>query len=1079
VTNKLLFIFFLFSLVCYSQQPEGSPFIKNYLPSEYSAATDNWAVAQDERGIVYYGNASGVLEYDGLKWKQIPLSNFSIVRSISIADDGIVYVGGVGEFGYLTPDENGNLLYKSLVSKIPSDERDFADVWKTYATSEGVYFQTFDKLFRLSGDSIKIWKPEGSFHFSFYINNEFFINERGKGLKHVVNNEIVSLKNGEVFSNTRIYAMLPYSGNKILIATREKGLFLFDKSTNIFTSFPSELNDYLMKQQVYCGSLINDKAFAFGTLTNGVVIADDRGKILHIINKQTGLQDDIVNFIGVDYQKNLWIALGKGISYTEISSPLSFISDAQGVQGFTQNILKHSQKLYVATSSGVFVNEYNHFVPVKGIGSQTWSLLNFIYKKDTLLLAASEDGVYKIKGENGFSIIDYFGYVLYQSKINPQRVFIGMNDGLASFIYENGQWKDEDMLEGIKDEIRSIEEDNSGDLWLGTKINGLIKIHFTDKKSSDNLKTSWGSSYTIHTYNSSHGLPGIRDIIPAKLNDKIVFGTEKGIYEFDDKSSRFFLSPFLQKELLQNQVYRMAQKDSAIWLITISATSKETGVAYHQQNNSYNWYTKPFGKISEREIHAVYPDENYITWLGGPDGLLRYDARVKKDFSQPFYALVRRVTAGKDSVLFGGSFYTQKDSMRIPTLEQPDSLKRSISYSLNSIIFEYSATSYGDEQNNLYNVFLEGFDPDWSGWSLKSLKEYTNLKEGSYTFHVKAKNIYGTESIESIYTFSILPPWYRTIAAYAAYIVLFILFIYFVIQLSIRRLKRAKIQLEKTVKERTIEIVKQKEEIENQKLLVESKNKDITDSINYAQRIQRSLLASHKLLASYLKDYFIFFQPKDIVSGDFYWASKLADGKFAFVTADSTGHGVPGAIMSMLNISCLNEAVNGNKLTDPGEILNHTRKKIIDHLSNDGSTEGGKDGMDCSLVCFDFPKNMIHFSAANNPVWIVRNKQLIEFSPDKMPVGKHDNDQTPFRTQSFEVKENDVLYMLTDGMPDQFGGPKGKKFMYKQLKELLISISHLSMEEQHDALKTTLNSWKGELDQIDDVCVVGIKIQTS
>lgn len=275
--------------------------------------------------------------------------------------------------------------------------------------------------------------------------------------------------------------------------------------------------------------------------------------------------------------------------------------------------------------------------------------------------------------------------------------------------------------------------------------------------------------------------------------------------------------------------------------------------------------------------------------------------------------------------------------------------------------------------------------------------------------------------------------------------------------------------LEQKVRDRTLEISHQKE-------LIEEKNKEITDSINYAQRIQRALLASKQLLDTHLNEYFVFFKPKDIVSGDFYWASVLADGSFAVVTADSTGHGVPGAIMSMLNISCLNEAVNGQKLVNTNDILNYTRSKIIQHLANDGSAEGGKDGMDCSLIKYDKKNNKVFYSAANNPVWLVRSNELIEFDPDKMPVGKHDRDSVSFTQYEISVEKGDMIYAITDGFPDQFGGPKGKKFMYKKLKELLVSISVLPMQEQKQQLSSVFDEWKGDLEQVDDVCIIGVHL---
>jgi serine phosphatase RsbU (regulator of sigma subunit) len=228
------------------------------------------------------------------------------------------------------------------------------------------------------------------------------------------------------------------------------------------------------------------------------------------------------------------------------------------------------------------------------------------------------------------------------------------------------------------------------------------------------------------------------------------------------------------------------------------------------------------------------------------------------------------------------------------------------------------------------------------------------------------------------------------------------------------------------------------------------------------------------LLTNYLENYFVFFQPKDVVSGDFYWASALSNGNFAYVTADSTGHGVPGAIMSILNVSSLEKAIE--KETEPASILNATRKLIIDRLKKDGSADGGKDGMDCSLVVLDKNKKQLSYAAAYNPVWIVRNSGLLEFAPDKAPVGKHDRDQIPFTQHTVELQTGDMIYTLTDGLADQFGGPKGKKFMYKQLKELLCGVAHLTVTEQKEKISDAFLQWKEGFEQVDDICLIGVRV---
>ena len=292
-----------------------------------------------------------------------------------------------------------------------------------------------------------------------------------------------------------------------------------------------------------------------------------------------------------------------------------------------------------------------------------------------------------------------------------------------------------------------------------------------------------------------------------------------------------------------------------------------------------------------------------------------------------------------------------------------------------------------------YQYLLEGYDEDWSPVLKKHEATYGNIYEGTYTFKLRAQSPEGVWSEISAYTFTILPPWWRTWWMYTVYVLLAIAFIRLIVFWNGRKLKARAKQLTEEVRKATKEIVEQKK-------VVEEKHKEITDSINYAGRIQRALLASKELLDEQLNDYFILFKSKDVVSGDFYWAAKLNDHHFILVTADSTGHGVPGAIMSILNISCLEKAVEVEKLSAPNEILHHTRTKIIETLKRDGSSDGGKDGMDGSLLSFDFKNNQLFCASAYNPVWIIRAKhtnqngyELIEIKGDKMPIGKHEKDR--------------------------------------------------------------------------------------
>ncbi|MDZ4664917.1 MAG: SpoIIE family protein phosphatase [Bacteroidota bacterium] len=269
--------------------------------------------------------------------------------------------------------------------------------------------------------------------------------------------------------------------------------------------------------------------------------------------------------------------------------------------------------------------------------------------------------------------------------------------------------------------------------------------------------------------------------------------------------------------------------------------------------------------------------------------------------------------------------------------------------------------------------------------------------------------------------------------------------------------------LEDKVVERTAEVVEQKN-------IIEEKQKEIIDSILYAKRIQNAILAHETYLQKHLPEYFVLFKPKDHISGDFYWATKK-DGRFYLAVCDSTGHGVPGAFMSLLNIAFLNEAITEKNMVEPHEILNHARKRLIQNMSK----EGNKDGMDGILVCIDPEKKTYTYSAAHNSPLIIKNNEFVEYHADKMPIGEGIREES-FTSHKFDVKEGDMIYLYTDGYADQFGGPKGKKFKYKQLNDLLMELNQKSMNAQKEKLAEVFMDWKGELEQIDDVCVFGIRV---
>ena len=506
-------------------------------------------------------------------------------------------------------------------------------------------------------------------------------------------------------------------------------------------------------------------------------------------------------------------------------------------------------------------------------------------------------------------------------------------------------------------------------------------------------------------------------------------------------------------------------------------------------------------------IQAIKINEENICWNYLKDS--KKQAKEKQDSTKTSPAVTEEITT------FGRVLKeTEKDTMkrkfagvRFDGVSRfyPLPVHLTLPYEHNNLTFEFSAIEPAKPYLVNYRYVLDGYDKTWSPVTKKTNATFGNIYEGTYTFRLMAQSPEGIWSEPITYTFRVQPPWFRTWWMIFVYILSASLFLYSLYQWRTTSLRKDKEVLEQTVVERTAEVTKQKEiadsrriiaeeqrevieiqktEVEKQKDLVEVKQKEILDSIHYARRIQHALLTSAGYFQKYLKDhYFILFKPKDIVSGDFYWALNIpsADGKegrglFYLATADCTGHGVPGAFMSMLNISLLNEMIIERRISNPAEVLDMVRKEIIHVLNPEGSEEESKDGMDAVLCCFDFDKMELRFAGANNFVYLLRDGVLSEYKGDKMPVGKYHDETMPFSLHTIQIQKGDIVYTTTDGYPDQFGGPKGKKYKYKQLEENLIALSHLPFADQKRRLEQSFTDWKGNLEQVDDVTIIGIRI---
>lgn len=441
---------------------------------------------------------------------------------------------------------------------------------------------------------------------------------------------------------------------------------------------------------------------------------------------------------------------------------------------------------------------------------------------------------------------------------------------------------------------------------------------------------------------------------------------------------------------------------------------------------------------------------------------MRYQLNQPISEKSGFTTLIRHVTTSSGEHLFFG---TALEHYSIPTLQ----------FSKNGIIIQYSAPYFEHDNPLEYSYRLIGFNEEWSAWTNKATMEYGSLFEGTYTFEVKARNIYHQTSDVGTFTFTILSPWYRSLWAYAGYLILFIVIIYLSVRVSSARLKTQNIKLEKAVRERTNEIATKNVRLQQQKSQILHQKTEIEDSINYAKRIQEAILPLQDEIAKDIPDNFILFWPKDVVSGDFYWFAKQGDD-LVFVCADYTGHGVPGAFMSMIGSDKLNVCVIEKGITSPDQILSFLNVGIKASLKQNDSKNATRDGMDAAILTINSKTKTVKYVGANRPLWSLVDGKLEELKATKAAIGGFTPIDQEFGLSELTYQPGVKYYMTTDGYPDQFGGGKDKKFKVKAMKDLLIEQHKLPMQQQLDIISTTMKEWMGDTEQVDDICVIGLSL---
>lgn len=1123
IMQKLIYIF-IFTLVSFGSYAQvnqyGYPFYKYYGMTDYGGTEQNWALVKDHRGIVYVGNNDdGILEYDGKHWRQISINNNSIVRSLAVDDDGVVYVGAVDEFGKLVPDDKGMLHYQSLLPLVDSSKgENFKDIWKTYVLADTVYYASFNRLFKYFDNKIEVIDLPQYTNFTHLIDDQIYVGQFYDGLlkydpkaENTEDTTFVTI-DSRVINNKNAFVLEKLSDSIVLIGTLDSGLFTMTLPENRVARAPyKEINQYLKENQLYNADLTTQYK-AFATLQGGIMVARDF-KPYEVYDQKTGLpSDETVSSVYSDSGINtpLWATLNNGIIRVDWHLPFRVMDQRNGLSGHLLDIIRFNHELYVGTSSGLFKLTYDGFNPKfeKIIDHSVWDLqlYTYPYNSKKVLLVGTIRGLHEIT-ENGYNgiierrikgIKQERNYYIYKIAIpnpdKPNELAIGTNDNFIILKNEGNSWTRE-LKKDIDSKVREIGY-YDGAYWLGTSFEGIVKYTREDDK--------------IRRYKDEEELGSITQNRIVIDNDNLYALNPAGVFKYDKTTDSFKQDNELGKlAAITNMGVSALKWDEDHYYFSMISDEKQR-IRRMSKDGTWSTYdTAIFNRLPNVQYDAIYPEKD-VVWFGCSKGLFAYVKDMEKGFAnKSFNTLIRKVVLYKDSLIYGG--YTSK--LAAEKTGQGKKEPISFRYSSNDIEFTFSAPYYEEEDKLLYSYKLEGYDDFWSPWDTKTVEDYNNLPSGEYTFKVRARNIYGFESEpdemdisfggdRSTFSFSILPPWYQTIWAIIGYFIVLVFIIRVIVQWRTRKLQQEKERLEEIVRERTAEIMEKKEEIEKQRDEIAEKNQSITDSIHYASRIQQALLPSEKMFSKAVPEHFVLFKPRDIVSGDYYWMTQIKN-KTILVAADCTGHGVPGAFMSMLGMSFFNEIVNKNVVTDAGEILNQLRAHVIEALKQEGDDAKAKDGMDLALYVIDKDENMVYYAGANNPLYIIRKQTeeekkaiaeedssklpkralyddtfiLEEIKADKMPIGIHIK-KKPFETKEVHIKEGMKLYTFSDGYVDQFGGPRRRKFMSKSFKKLLFNIHQKPMQEQKQILDDRIESWieEGDEIQVDDIVVLGVTV---
>lgn len=795
--------------------------VRNYSRKISNSASQNWDVAQDPNDWMYFANNNGLLEYDGSSWMIYPIRNYTNVRSVyyDMKSDKI-YVGAFNEFGYYERNTFGKLVYHSLIDLLEKENRNFTEIWNITQSGNIIYFQGDNVLFRYEDNQLTRFDFDDKVYSSAVVHNTFMLSNHKDGILIMNGDLFIRLPGSDVLKGKRICAILPYNEKMVLFVTDFHGMYVYNGEK--VEHLDTDIDDFMMKNQVFCAA-VNNSQLAIGTVRNGLVVKDLKNNINVFSNTFTGLQNNTILSMTFDRLGNLWLGLDKGIDHVLINSPVYDLFGNSIVYGSGYSSVVAYNRLYLGTNQGLYFTSIpmkgspsvQTIYPVNEIRGQIWKLA----KIDNTIFCASDPGVFIITDSKITKIKEVVSGAWGFREISgyKNKYILGSSyNGFFILEKKGDKWMFKNHIKGFTEGGGAFEIDEKQRIWFSHWMKGVFRM---------TLNSQLDSIVKLEQIDKKFGLPTTRNNSLHKIDNKIVFSTEGGFYEFNKNNEKIESSVFLKglfgPQYFSSKLFKSSNGD--IWNVSntkiVRAIKKKE--KFYIDDMSYNLLKN---KLIPGFEHINYLNSHYMI-IGTEDGFSIIDnENIQISTDTVLKVTIKNVyITGKRDSLVAGFLPGLRPVMKLGADQ-------------NSIRFEYQATEYRNENVIKYACFLDNYDSDWSAYTTVNTKEYTKLRKGTYNFMVKAINEYNSVIAETNFKFVILPAWYETTLALIAYgLILIGILIWLAIILkrhSEKGAQRMKIQKEKEMKaqEERFQIQardKEKEiiELKNQQLQYELRHK--------------------------------------------------------------------------------------------------------------------------------------------------------------------------------------------------------------------------------------------------------------